>query len=235
MPRRAGSATAPTFETFQVRQPPTASPAAAPHPDARSASDRRRRRPTPSSSTSGGREPRPRARGALPSCPRLRCESPRRLWTKIITVGTPARDTSAASCSGPKGRRCGAGDVEDRLFAEGDERLVEEDRLDRPDALRARRRCSPPPRSALAASTWESIDASFAASRWRWSRSCSAFSTTEVTMPGLQRRRPTCRRRRRRFAPRSSAAPARASRPRRARLVSGPSESSPRAQPGPAR
>ena len=29
------------------------------------------------------------------------CERPRRLWTKSITVGTPARATSAASWSGP--------------------------------------------------------------------------------------------------------------------------------------
>ncbi len=34
------------------------------------------------------------------------CERPRRLWTKSITVGTPARETSAASCSGPLGSRC---------------------------------------------------------------------------------------------------------------------------------
>src|SRR6266496_6857492 len=31
---------------------------------------------------------------------------PCRLWTNIITVGTPARATSAASCNGPLGRRC---------------------------------------------------------------------------------------------------------------------------------
>ena len=31
-----------------------------------------------------------------------------------------------------------------------------------------------------------SIPASFPASRWRWSSSCSAVSTTEVTIPGLQ-------------------------------------------------
>ena len=31
---------------------------------------------------------------------------PRRLCTNIIAVGTPARATSAASCSGPEGRRC---------------------------------------------------------------------------------------------------------------------------------
>ena len=34
------------------------------------------------------------------------CERPRRLWTNSITVGIPARATSAASCSGPLGRRC---------------------------------------------------------------------------------------------------------------------------------
>src|SRR5690606_37667966 len=36
----------------------------------------------------------------------LLCEMPWRLCTKSITVGTPARATSAASCSGPLGRRC---------------------------------------------------------------------------------------------------------------------------------
>ena len=34
------------------------------------------------------------------------CERPRRLWTKSMTVGMPARETSAASWSGPLGRRC---------------------------------------------------------------------------------------------------------------------------------
>ncbi len=36
-------------------------------------------------------------------------------WTNIITVGMPARETSAASCSGPEGRRC----VVPRNFADG--------------------------------------------------------------------------------------------------------------------
>src|SRR4029079_15252813 len=36
----------------------------------------------------------------------LVCESPRSDCTNTITVGTPARATSAASCSGPLGRRC---------------------------------------------------------------------------------------------------------------------------------
>ena len=41
------------------------------------------------------------------SCPRASCaRGPRRLCTNSITVGTPARATSAASCSGPDGRRC---------------------------------------------------------------------------------------------------------------------------------
>src|SRR5207248_5155939 len=36
----------------------------------------------------------------------LVCESPRSDWTNSIIVGTPARDTSAASCRGPLGSRC---------------------------------------------------------------------------------------------------------------------------------
>ena len=64
------------------------------------------------------------------------CERPRRLWTKSITVGTPARETSAASCSGPEGRRCDRPvHLLDRLLGKADQRVVEEDRLDRPDAL----------------------------------------------------------------------------------------------------
>ena len=78
-------------------------------------------------------------------------------------------------------------DLEDRLVAELDQLGVEEDRLDRPDlvegdvdrlllgeALRARLRVG------------EHRARARAASRWRWSSSCSAVSTTDVTMPGLQ-------------------------------------------------
>ena len=62
------------------------------------------------------------------------CERPRRLWQNSITVGTPARTTSAASCSGPDGSRCDVPrHLEDRLVAELDQLRVEEDRLDRPD------------------------------------------------------------------------------------------------------
>ena len=95
------------------------------------------------------------------------CERPRRLWTKSITVGTPARETSAASCSGPDGSRCAVPATSlDRLLAEAEERLVEEDRLDRPDPLPRRRRSTPRPRSARSPpSPAASIEASFAARR----------------------------------------------------------------------
>ena len=64
------------------------------------------------------------------------CERPRRLCTKSITVGTPARATSAASCSGPDGSRCDLpATSRDRLVGQPDQRLVEEDRLDLPEPL----------------------------------------------------------------------------------------------------
>ena len=64
------------------------------------------------------------------------CESPRRLWTNTITVGTPARETSAASWSGPDGRRCEVPETS-RIASSASSIsvLVEEDRLDRPDPL----------------------------------------------------------------------------------------------------
>ena len=51
-----------------------------------------------------------------------------------------------------------------------------------------RPRCAPPraKRSRRLARLLASIAASLPASRWRWSSSCSAVSTTEVTIPGLQ-------------------------------------------------
>jgi hypothetical protein len=64
------------------------------------------------------------------------CESPRKLWTKTITVGTPARATSAASCSGPLGSRCEVPAIS-RIDSVGelDQLGVEKDRLDVPDPL----------------------------------------------------------------------------------------------------
>ena len=115
------------------------------------------------------------------------CERPRRLWTNSITVGIPARATSAASWSGPLGRRC-----ERRRRPRSRRRTcrqlpVEQDRLDRSRSAPTRPRCSPPRRSGRAASCASaSIAASLSASRCRWSSSCSAVSTTEVTIPGLQ-------------------------------------------------
>ena len=55
---------------------------------------------------------------------------------KIITVGTPVRATSAASCRGPDGQPAvGAGDLADRRAGDVDQALVERDRLDPPDLL----------------------------------------------------------------------------------------------------
>ncbi len=115
------------------------------------------------------------------------CERPRRLWTKSITVGMPARETSAASWSGPLGRRCDVpGDLADRLVGELDQLLVEQDRLDLPDPLPLDLDVLLVRRSACeAASALLSISASCAASRCRWSSRHSAVSTTEVTMPGF--------------------------------------------------
>ena len=85
---------------------------------------RRRLRRARSSSTRAGRAPArdsSRCSGFVSSSGV--CERPRRLWTKSITVGTPARATSAASCSGPDGRRCDVpGDLADRLVGELDQR-----------------------------------------------------------------------------------------------------------------
>ena len=115
------------------------------------------------------------------------CESPRSDCTNSITVGTPARATSAASCSGPLGSRCDVPHTS-RIdsSASSIELLVEEDRLDRPDplprhldVLLARE-----PLARLLARATAAARAS-SAFRWRWSSSCSAVSTTDVTMPGL--------------------------------------------------
>ena len=162
-------------------------------PSASPAEDVRWRRPPPPATQAivfvgEPVERRTRARGARRFVSSsFVCERPRRLCTNSITVGTPARETSAASCSGPLGSLCERpGDLADGLVAEADQRLVEEDRLDRPDPLPARRRCSPPRRTARPPPGLpRAARASVAASRWRWSRSCSAVSTTEVTMPGL--------------------------------------------------
>ena len=115
------------------------------------------------------------------------CERPRRLWTNSITVGTPARATSAASCSGPLGRRCDLPrDLAHGLVGELDQRLVEQDRLDRPDPLPLDLDVlllREPPRRGLgvrAAST-----RARPASRWRWSSRQTAVSTTDVTIPGF--------------------------------------------------
>ena len=103
----------------------------------RTVSGCRRSRPSRSSSRPGGRAPETassRCSSFVSSS--FVCERPRRLWTNSITVGTPARDTSAASWSGPDGSRCTVPATSSIDFvAEAEQRLVEEDRLDRPDPL----------------------------------------------------------------------------------------------------
>ena len=163
------------------------------------------------------------------------CERPRRLWTKSITVGTPARETSAASCSGPLGRRCDV-PATSRIASSAklDQRLVEEDRLDLPDPLPARPRCPPRARSARSlARLLASIAASFAGVE---------VALVEQLLGGLDDRRDdagladdaaaTCTPRRRRRARRSRESRARASPRRRARRGACPSASSRRARPG---
>ena len=64
------------------------------------------------------------------------CERPRRLWTKTITVGTPARDDLGRVVERPRRQPVrGPRDLADRLVGEADQRVVEEDRLDAPDPL----------------------------------------------------------------------------------------------------
>src|SRR6478735_1180428 len=103
-----------------------------------------------------------------------------------MTVGTPARATSAASWSGPEGSRC------------------EEPAISRTDSsARSSRRSSNGigsidqtfSHSTSMPSSWANfrdaasallnISASHVASRWRWSSRHSAVSTTEVTIPGF--------------------------------------------------
>ena len=152
-------------------------------------SGRRRRRPRRSSSSPGGRAPRRRARGA----PRFVsssfvCERPRRLWTKSITVGTPARDDlgGVVERAARKAVRR-SGDLADRLVAEADAASRRRGSARSSRSAPTRPRWTPPPRSARSPpSPRRASRRARCASRWRWSRSCSAVSTTEVTMPGLQ-------------------------------------------------
>ena len=58
---------------------------------------------------------------------------PRRLWTKSIAVGMPARETSAASWAGRSGAVRRSRRLLHRLVGEVDE--LEQDRLDLPDPL----------------------------------------------------------------------------------------------------
>ena len=142
----------------------------------RSSSWRARRAPAPTA---------PGARSFVSSS--FVCDRPRRLCTNSITVGIPARETSAASCSGPLGRRWRRPrDLADGLLRELDQRLVEQDRLDRSRSAPTRPRRSPRRRTAATPrAPASSIAASFAASSARWSSRHSAVSTTEVTIPGF--------------------------------------------------
>ncbi len=152
----------------------------------------------------------------------LVCDRPRRLCTNIITVGTPARETSAASCSGPDGSRCDA-PATSRIASSQSPINVSSKRIGSMLQIRSQ----PTSMSSSSANCRESacarssMSASFAASRCRWSRSCSAVSTTDVTMPGLHTTPPDVHtapspvsRAMSRIASASLAAPARASRRR---------------------
>ena len=161
------------------------------------------------------------------------CERPRRLWTNSITVGTPARATSAASCSGPEGRRCERpGHLADRLVAEAEQRLVEQDRLDRPDLL---------PRDLDPLLAGEALARRLRLGEHRREPVRVEVALVEELLGGLDHGRddprpqttpPRCTRRRRRCAVRSRGSRARASPRPRARPCVCPSASSPHAPPG---
>ena len=162
------------------------------------------------------------------------CERPRRLWTKSITVGTPARATSAASWSGPEGSRCAVPATSGspprrRPTSVSSKRIGSIDQiLSHSTSIRLLAREALARRLRLCEHRGERR-----ASRSRWSSSCSAVSTTEVTIPGLQTTFPEVH-----TAPppvrlvRSRGSRARASLRRRARPCARPSASTPRAPPG---
>src|SRR3954470_20358744 len=113
------------------------------------------------------------------------CESPRRLWTNSITVGTPARATSAASWSGPDGSRWE--EPAPAPIASSASAISRSSK--RIGSIFQSRSHSTSIRSSAANRSEEylascSIRARLSALRWRWSRSCSAVSTTDVTIPG---------------------------------------------------
>ena len=115
------------------------------------------------------------------------CERPRRLWTKTMTVGIPARETSAASWSGPLGRRCDV-PATSRIDSSASSISSSSNRIGSMFQIRSHSTSmfSSCAKRLESASALLSISASCAASRWRWSSRHSAVSTTEVTMPGLR-------------------------------------------------
>ena len=141
-----------------------------------------------SSSRRAGRARRRRARGARASCPRASCArgragSGRRASPSGRPRARPPPRRGAAPRGGGATFRRPRGSPRRRTRSASRRRGSARSTRSAP----TRRRCSPPwrtPRDSSCAR--ESIAASFPASRWRWSSSCSAVSTTEVTIPGRQ-------------------------------------------------
>src|SRR5580765_364419 len=111
---------------------------------------------------------------------------PCRLWTNIITVGTPARATSAASWSGPEGSRWSLPQVSWIDSSQSRSRYgskctgsIFQIRSHATTTLASAAKRS------LAARASANRFASPAASRCRWSSVIRHSSTTLVTMPGL--------------------------------------------------
>ena len=166
------------------------------------------------------------------------CERPRRLCTNSITVGTPERDDLGGVVQRPAREPVrGSRHLANRLVAEVDQRLVEEDRLDRPDPL-------PLDLDVLLGGEPLARRPAPAASSSR-QRCRVEVPLVEELLGRLddrrddararRRRRRTCRRRRRRPRRRSRGSRARASPHRRAHRGACPSGSSRHVRPGRAR
>ena len=145
--------------------------------------------------------------------------------TKSITVGTPARATSAASWSGPEGSRYEVPATSFTASSRGRRACRRTGSARSTRSSPTRPRSAPRPRSARSPPAPLRASARRVAFRSRWSSSCSAVSTTEVTIPGLQETFPRYTLRRRPSVVRSRGSRARASLRPRARPCVRPSAS----------
>ena len=141
-----------------------------------------------SSSTRAGRAPAPTARGAPPSCPRASCGRCRAGSARTASPSARRRGDLGRVVQRADGRRCdvpptsrmasSASSISSGWKGIGSICQIRS-QLDVDVLLVREPLASPPSRRAR-------IRASLPASRWRWSSICSAVSTTEVTIPGLQ-------------------------------------------------